>query len=171
MLWTREASNPPVGPPMSADPFDRLMDRLDRPLVLVTAAARRQVAACIAAFSSQCGLVPPRYCVYLPKDHAAYEVARRAGHLMVHFLDRGDREVVHAFEDGRDEAPVDVFAALRWRRGPDGRTPRLADAEAWLFGKVVGRHDVGDHVGFVVEPIKARAPRKLRPLLAGDVTG
>jgi flavin reductase (DIM6/NTAB) family NADH-FMN oxidoreductase RutF len=168
MLCTREASNPPVDPPMRADPFDRLVEALDPPLVLVAAATRRAVAACLATYSTPCGGEPPRYCVFLPKQHAAYEVARRAGHLVVHFLDRRDGAVAEAFAAEPDEGE-DPFTALRWRSAPDGRTPRLADADAWLFGKVVGRHDVGDHVGFVVETARARAPRRLRPLHASDL--
>jgi flavin reductase (DIM6/NTAB) family NADH-FMN oxidoreductase RutF len=162
--------------------FDRLMEAFDQPVVVVAAASRRGAAACVVSFSSQCSVDPPRYCVYLPKDHGAYEVARRAGHLMVHFLDRRQHDVATALatvpHEGRDTAaddepgtdrPATGASPLRWRPGPDGRTPRLHGVDAWLFGRVADRHDTGDHVGFVLAPQRVRVPRRMRLLGARDL--
>jgi flavin reductase (DIM6/NTAB) family NADH-FMN oxidoreductase RutF len=160
---------------MRGEPFERLMAALEHPLVVVAAAHRRGSAACVVGFSSQCSVDPPRYCVYLPTEHRAYEIARRAGHLMVHFLDRRQHALASLVDAGSRTGP-DVDAAaegapgLRWRTGPDGRTPRLHGVDAWLFGRVVARHEAGDHVGFVLDPVRARVPRRLRPLAARDLT-
>jgi flavin reductase (DIM6/NTAB) family NADH-FMN oxidoreductase RutF len=169
---------------MKPTAFDRLTGGLDHPMVVVTAASRRVVAGCLVGFSTQCSMDPPRYCVFLSKANHTYEIARKAGHLMVHFLDHRQHDLAalfgeHSAYDGADVtddrggappgAPVDKFAAVRWRPGPDGRTPRLTDVDAWLFGRVVSRHDAGDHVAFVLDPVRTRAPRRLRQLGFQDV--
>ena len=157
---------------MKPSAFDRLMGSLDHPMVIVTAASRRAVGGCLVGFSVQCSLDPPRYCVFLSKANHTYEVARRAGHLMVHFLDRRQHDLAALFGEHSDAPDPDAdpddtvskFDLVTWRPGPDSRTPRLADVDAWLFGKVVSRHDAGDHVGFVLDPVRVRTPRRLRPL-------
>jgi flavin reductase (DIM6/NTAB) family NADH-FMN oxidoreductase RutF len=168
---------------VSEQAFDRLMDAFDQPVVVVTAASRRAGAACVVSFSSRCSVDPPRYCVWIPKAHAAHDVVRRAGHAMVHFLDRRQRDLAaavttaHGLADGADEddggdafaAAAGAAAGLRWRPGPDGRTPRLHGVDAWLFGRVVGRHDAGDHLGLVLAPQRLRVPRRVRLLGAQDL--
>ncbi|HEX7096935.1 MAG TPA: flavin reductase family protein [Acidimicrobiales bacterium] len=153
---------------MRRSAFDRLMTSLDHPMAIVTAATRREAAGCLVGFFTQCSIDPPRLCVYLSKPNHTYRVARRASHLMVHFPGRRQRDLAALFgEQTGDE--VDKFACVRWRPGPDGRTPRLLDVDAWVFGKVIGRHDAGDHVAHVLEPLRVRAPRKVRQLGYQDV--
>jgi flavin reductase (DIM6/NTAB) family NADH-FMN oxidoreductase RutF len=149
---------------MKREPFQRLMDTIEQPLVLVTAAHRRASTACLVTFSSQCSLEPPRYCLYVPKHEAAYDVVRRAAHLLAHFLDRRQRDLAAMLAAGED-----VFAAAEWRAGPDGRTPQLRGVDAWLFGRVTARHEVGDHGGFVLDPARIRVPRRLRLLARDDL--
>jgi flavin reductase (DIM6/NTAB) family NADH-FMN oxidoreductase RutF len=160
---------------MKPSAFDRLMGSLDRPMVIVTAAHRRAIGGCLVGFSVQCSMDPPRYCVFLSKANHTYEVARRAGHLLVHFLDRRQHELAALFGEHTDEPdpgedePVDKWDVVTWRPGPDGRTPRLADVDAWIFAKVVSRHDAGDHVAFILDPVRVRTPRRLRQLGYQDV--
>jgi flavin reductase (DIM6/NTAB) family NADH-FMN oxidoreductase RutF len=162
MLANRGSSRVPVR--MKATPFERLMAAFDPPLVVVTAASRRSVAGCLVEFSTQCSVEPPRYCVYVAKAGPDYDVLRRAGHLMVHFLDRRQTDIAAAVEEAS-------LSAVRWRTGPDGRTPQLTAVDAWLFGRVVGRHDAGDHVAIVVDPLRERVPRRLRPLGSQQARG
>ena len=49
---------------------------------------------------------------------------------------------------------VDKFARCEWHEGPHG-LPILAECDNWFAGKILARHDLGDHVGFVLEPIAA----------------
>jgi flavin reductase (DIM6/NTAB) family NADH-FMN oxidoreductase RutF len=158
---------------MKVPPFERLMASLDQPMVVVTAATRRAVAGCLVGFSAQCGSDPPRYCVFIAKANPAYDVMRRAGHVMVHFLDRRQADVATAFETGATLGGGDVEDGLPlpWRPGPDGRTPRLTAIDTWVFGRVVGRHDIGDHVAFVLDPLRERVPRRVRPLGSQQVRG
>jgi flavin reductase (DIM6/NTAB) family NADH-FMN oxidoreductase RutF len=41
-----------------------------------------------------------------------------------------------------------------WRSGPDG-APVLEGAKAWFAGRILERVDLGDHHGFVLEPVDA----------------
>jgi flavin reductase (DIM6/NTAB) family NADH-FMN oxidoreductase RutF len=148
---------------MRRNPFERLTSALEHPIVVVTAANRREASGCLVAFSSQCSIDPPRYCVFLSKANHTYGVARRASHLLVHFLDHRQHRLAALFgEETADE--VDRFADVRWKPGPDGRTPLLTDVDTWMHGKVIDRCDAGDHVAFVLDPLRVRSPRRFRQL-------
>jgi hypothetical protein len=69
---------------------------------------------------------------------------------------------VPPFEDG---------FPLPGRPGPDGRTPCLTAVDTRVFGRVFGRHDIGDHVAFVLDPLRERVPRRVRPLGSQQVRG
>jgi flavin reductase (DIM6/NTAB) family NADH-FMN oxidoreductase RutF len=146
-----------------ASTFERLVRALEHPTVVVTAAARLEMAGCLVGFSSQCSIDPPRYCVFLSKHDRAYGVARRASHLLVHFLGRRQHALAEHFGE-RTSDVTDTFDKVRWKPGPDGRTPLLTDVDTWLFGKVTSRHDAGDHVAFVLDPQRARLARRFRQL-------
>lgn len=46
------------------------------------------------------------------------------------------------------------IANREWHEGPHG-LPILAECDNWFAGAILARHDLGDHVGFVLEPIAA----------------
>lgn len=144
------------------------MGSLDHPIAIVTAATRRETNGCLAGFFTRSGIEPPRLTVYLAKREPTCAVARKAPHLMVHVLNRRQHDLAACFAS-REDAEVDPLEQVRWRPGPDGRTPRLVDVDAWIFGKVVSRHDTGDHLGFVLDPLRVREPRRLRQLGSRDV--
>jgi flavin reductase (DIM6/NTAB) family NADH-FMN oxidoreductase RutF len=148
---------------VASSAFDRLTSSLEYPMVIVTAATRRDIAGCLVGFHTQCSLDPPRYCVYLSTANHTYRVARRASHLLVHFLDRRQHELAQHFGELTGDE-VDKFASVRWRPGPDGRTPRLVDVDTWLFGRVERRHDAGDHVAFVLDLVHTRRARRFSQL-------
>ena len=43
--------------------------------------------------------------------------------------------------------------------------PILDDAAGWFVGEVLSRYDLGDHVGFLLEPVDGSAPDKFEPLV------
>ena len=45
----------------------------------------------------------------------------------------------------------DKFALCAWEPGPEG-LPILAECENWFVGRVLERLDLGDHVGYLLEP-------------------
>jgi flavin reductase (DIM6/NTAB) family NADH-FMN oxidoreductase RutF len=46
---------------------------------------------------------------------------------------------------------IDKFAHCHWRAGPEG-APVLEACRNWFAGRIRGRVDLGDHVGFLLEP-------------------
>jgi flavin reductase (DIM6/NTAB) family NADH-FMN oxidoreductase RutF len=153
---------------MRSSAFERLTSSLNYPMLVVTAASRREIGGCLVGFFSQCSIDPPRFCVYISEANHTYGVARRASHLLVHFLDRRQHDLAAHFGELSGDT-VDKFDGVPWRPGPDGRTPRIGGVDAWLFGRIEGRHSGGDHRGFVLEPLQVRCPRRFRQLDYQDV--
>src|SRR5215204_5442563 len=114
--------------------LDRLVNRLDYPMLIVTAEAGGERAGCLVGFATQCSIQPPRF-----------------------LLGPEDRALAALFGEATGDA-VDKFSHCRWHPGPAG--PVLEACRQWFAGRVLNRFDVGDHVAFLVEPFAAAA----RPL-------
>ena len=56
---------------------------------------------------------------------------------------------------GRTGDEVDKFAQCDWREGPGG-VPVLNECRNWFAGAVVDRFDLGDHVGFLLDPVEVQ---------------
>jgi flavin reductase (DIM6/NTAB) family NADH-FMN oxidoreductase RutF len=143
--------------------IDAFLDRLNPEMCVVTAAVGEQRAGCLVGFSSQCSMRPVRYVVWLSKLNRTYEVARAADRLTVHLLTRGRHDLAALF-GGESGDEVDKFTRVRWRREDDGAVV-LEDAAAWFVGTVRTRVDGGDHVGFVLEPVRSGGHAEEGPLL------
>jgi len=131
-----------------AEAFHRLVDALDYPMFIATAAASGQRAGCLVGFATQASIDPPRMLILISKANRTSEVADGADSLALHFLDRADRELALLFgEETGDE--VDKFARCDWHEGP-GAVPILDGVAGWVAGPVLGRHDLGDHVGHLI---------------------
>ena len=140
---------------MSRDTFDAFVDGLDYPVFVVTAANGRERAGCLVGFTTQASIDPPRMLVCLSKANRTYEVATEADVLAVHLLDPEERELAELFGASTGDE-LDKFARCRWAAGPHG-VPLLVDAPRRLVGGVVARHELGDHVGFLLEPLRVEA--------------
>ncbi|CAL9352105.1 FMN reductase (NADH) RutF [Streptomyces sp. enrichment culture] len=143
--------------------IDAFLDRLNPEMCVVTAAVGERRAGCLVGFSAQCSMRPVRYVVWLSKLNRTYEVARDADRLTVHLLTR-DRHDLAALFGGESGDEVDKFTRVRWRREDDGALV-LEDAAAWFVGTVRTRVDGGDHVGFVLEPLRSGGHPEEGPLL------
>jgi flavin reductase (DIM6/NTAB) family NADH-FMN oxidoreductase RutF len=148
---------------VSGDAFEQLVALLDYPMYVVTTRAGDEAAGCLVGFTSQVSIRPRRFLVGLSKSNHTYRVAQHADHLAVHLVARQHRELTRLFgsETGDD---VDKFARCNWRPGPQG-LPILEDAAGWFVGDVVSRFDLGDHVGFLLEPVSGSAPDKFDQLV------
>ena len=144
--------------------FERLMGLLDYPMFVVTTSDGDQSAGCLIGFTSQISISPPRFLVGLSKRNHTYRVAQRADHLAVHLLARTDRDLARLF-GGETGDHVDKFERCDWHSGPH-RMPILTGAAGWFVGRVLNRFDVGDHVGFLLEPVDGSAPHQLDALVA-----
>jgi flavin reductase (DIM6/NTAB) family NADH-FMN oxidoreductase RutF len=132
--------------------FDAFVEGLDYPMFVVTAAADGDRSGCLVGFATQASIDPPRMLVCLSVVNHTYAVARAASLLAVHVLDPDRQELAELFgSETGDE--VDKFSRCRWRPGPDG-VPLLEDCQRFIVGRVLAQHDLGDHVGFLLEPIE-----------------
>jgi flavin reductase (DIM6/NTAB) family NADH-FMN oxidoreductase RutF len=48
----------------------------------------------------------------------------------------------------------DKFARCEWRPGPGG-VPLIEDCRSRFVGRILGHHDAGDHVAFLLVPVSA----------------
>jgi flavin reductase (DIM6/NTAB) family NADH-FMN oxidoreductase RutF len=96
-------------------------------------------------------------------------VAAEAAWLGVHALAQGDPgqlALARLFgEHSGDE--TDKFARCAWTEGPHG-VPLLAGAPRRLVGRILNRIDLGDHVGYLLDPVRVEEAEPITPLgLAG----
>ena len=143
--------------------FEKLVSLLDYPMFVVTTRVDDQSAGCLVGFTSQVSIRPPRFLVGLSKRNHTFRVAEGAKHLAVHLIERRHSELARLFggETGDD---VDKLARCASHSGPHG-LPILDDAAGWFIGGVLSRYDVGDHVGFLLEPVGGTAPDKFEQLV------
>jgi flavin reductase (DIM6/NTAB) family NADH-FMN oxidoreductase RutF len=145
------------------EPFDKVMSLLDYPMYVVTTRAGDEISGCLVGFTSQVSINPARFLVGLSKRNHTYRVAQRAEYLAVHLVPREHCELARLFgSETGDE--IDKFARCDWAPGPHG-LPVLQDAAGWFGGKVLDRYDLGDHVGFLLEPVAGRAPDTFEQLV------
>ncbi len=143
--------------------FEKLVSLLDYPMFVVTTRAGDDSAGCLVGFATQVSIRPPRFMVGLSKRNHTYRVAEGASHLAVHLIERRHCGLVRLFGSETGDR-TDKFARCAWHSGPEG-LPILDDAAGWFAGAVLSRSDVGDHVGFVLQPVAGSAPDKFEQLV------
>jgi flavin reductase (DIM6/NTAB) family NADH-FMN oxidoreductase RutF len=135
--------------------FDRLVGMLDYTMFVVTTQAKGHASGCLVGFATQTSFRPPRFLVGLSRQNHTCRVAERSEHLAVHVLSRRHIGLAHLF-GGQTGDQVNKFDHCSWHTGPEGM-PILDDAVAWFVGKTLKRIDLGDHVGYLLEPITGDA--------------
>ena len=138
--------------PQTQSPFQRLVATLDYPVYIVTTATRNQTGGCLIGFATQCSINPPRFLVCISKKNRTLEIARHADVLAVHVVDEKDGHLAEIF-GGETGGEVDKFARVSWHSAHG--VPILDGCERWFAGRIIGRISLGDHVGFLLEPIDA----------------
>jgi len=131
------------------DAWQAVADLLDYPMFVVTTRAGDERSGCLVGFASQVSIDPARFLIGLSKNNHTYRVATEAERLVVHLLDRGQRNMAELF-GGTTGDDVDKFSRCEWHDGP-GAVPVLDRAAGWFSGPVIGSYPVGDHVGFLIE--------------------
>lgn len=134
--------------------FHELVSDLEQSMFIVTARDGDHQAGCLVGFATQCSIKPPRFLVCLSSKNRTYRLARRASHLAVHFVPREAVTLAELF-GGRSGEDVDKFRRCSWQPGPVG-LPILQECGNWFVGRVVERLDLGDHVGFLLDPVEAQ---------------
>ena len=116
---------------------------LDGPMFVVTT----EDAGCLVGFTTQCSIRPPRFLACISKVNHTHDAALHADQLTVHALDVDDRHLAEGFGELTGDA-VDKLALVD-----------LEGAAAWFDARVVDRLDLGDHTGFLLEPIAGAVRR------------
>ncbi|HEY5246254.1 MAG TPA: flavin reductase family protein [Acidimicrobiales bacterium] len=136
---------------MGSDPatdLDALVDRVDYPLYVVTAADATEVSGCLAGFVTQSSIRPSRFIVCISKQNHTFRVAEQAAGLAVHLLGTDQHDLASLFGEQSGDV-MDKFDHVHWRRGATG-APILADCSAWIEGHILWRTTAGDHEAFLV---------------------
>jgi flavin reductase (DIM6/NTAB) family NADH-FMN oxidoreductase RutF len=133
-----------------ASAFERLVATLDYPLYVATTSVQDQQAGCLIGFATQCSIHPPRFLACISKKNHTLVLARRAAILAVHILEEEHRDIARLF-GGETGDEVDKFARVRWHYAHG--VPILDACERWFAGSVLEQLDLGDHVGFLLEPL------------------
>jgi flavin reductase (DIM6/NTAB) family NADH-FMN oxidoreductase RutF len=132
--------------------FARLAATLDYPLYVVTTAVDGERSGCLIGFGTQCSVHPARFLACLSKKNHTFGLAQRAAALAVHVMDEANRDLAELFGGETGDA-VDKFSRTGWHE-VDG-LPILDACERWFVGTILGRFDLGDHVGFLLAPMEA----------------
>lgn len=130
--------------------FDDLVADLDYPMYIVTAAAAGERGGCLVGFATQTSVEPSRFLACLSRNNRTFTVASRAQVLIVHLVPRQAEDLAVLF-GGQTGQEVDKFARCDWRQGPGG-APLLERCPSWFAGRVLTLADLGDHVGFLLDP-------------------
>jgi flavin reductase (DIM6/NTAB) family NADH-FMN oxidoreductase RutF len=135
--------------------FSDLVAELDYPMYVVTAAAGGERSGCLVGFGTQTSIHPPRFLVCISRKNHTLRVAGEAPVLAVHVPSEepAEQRVAELFgSETGDE--TDKFAHCAWREGPEG-VPLLDDIPNVFVGRVLEQIDLGDHVGFLLDPVEA----------------
>jgi flavin reductase (DIM6/NTAB) family NADH-FMN oxidoreductase RutF len=141
--------------------LDRLTGQLSYPMLIVTASGRSGRAGCLVGFHTQCSIDPPRFLVCISRKNHTSRVAATVDVLGVHFLDASHYELSVLFGE-RTGDHVDKFAECPWE--DRGGVPILTEVGASFSGLVLQRIELGDHTGYLLEPVAASVRGELRQL-------
>ncbi len=144
-----------------ASPFQRLVRTLDYPLYIVTTAVENEPAGCLVGFATQCSIHPPRFLVCISVKNHTLALARRASRLAVHVVEERNKRIAAIF-GGETADEVDKFERVSWHY--QDQMPILDACHRWFAGAVLEQMDLGDHVGFLLEPIDTEATRTAEQL-------
>jgi flavin reductase (DIM6/NTAB) family NADH-FMN oxidoreductase RutF len=144
--------------------FAKLVAELDYPMYVVTTAAAGERSGCLVGFGTQTSIHPPRFLACISKKNHTYGVALKADVLAVHFLSDtpAERELAELFGSETGDA-TDKFARVDWHPSPEG-VPFIDGIPNHFAGRILERFDLGDHDGFLLEPVEAEKGEELREL-------
>lgn len=131
--------------------FARFAKALDYPLYVVTTTVRGERTGCLIGFATQCSIHPPRFLACLSKKNHTLPLAQRATSLAVHVVDEADKAIAELFGGETGDA-IDKFARVPWHEVHG--VPVIDGCSRWFVGSVLQRLDLGDHVGFLLQPLE-----------------
>lgn len=140
-------------------PIARALGRIPTGLFIVTTVLDGRRAGFLGSFLVQTGFDPPTLCVSVARDREHLRGMRRSEHFAVSILDGSAKGLMQPF---LRRAVADPFEGLATHEVAGG-APVLSDALAWLSCKVIGEHELPDHVVVFGEVADARLLREGEP--------
>ena len=142
------------------------MRRVPVAVAVVTVEAGGARAGLTVASLVSLSLDPPLVGFAVRRDAALHELLREAEELAISVLAEGQEHLAQHF--ARGVPPIALWERIPLRDDSAG-PPQLADAAAWLRGRVEREHATGDHTFFVasVDVAEPGAPGR-RPLVLHD---
>jgi flavin reductase (DIM6/NTAB) family NADH-FMN oxidoreductase RutF len=131
--------------------FEQLIEMLDYTMFVVTTRADGAPSGCLVGFATQISIRPARFLAGVSKTNHTCSVAARSDYLAVHVLARSQIGLARLF-GGQTGDQVNKFDHCSWHAGPQGM-PILDNAAAWFVGRTLQRIDLGDHIGYLLEPV------------------
>jgi flavin reductase (DIM6/NTAB) family NADH-FMN oxidoreductase RutF len=138
--------------------FVDVLASLDFPMFALTtvAADDGERSGCMIGFATQCSIDPPRFLACISVENHTARVALRAHALALHVIPLDQLDLAKLFGQETGDA-VDKFSRCAWSPGPDG-VPLLDACPTRFVGRIVERVALGDHTGYVVDPVLADGP-------------
>jgi flavin reductase (DIM6/NTAB) family NADH-FMN oxidoreductase RutF len=137
--------------------FQSMVADVEYPMFVVTTAEGDDPAGCLVGFTTQCSIEPLRFLVCLSKRNRTWEVAARASMLAVHLVRPDQAELAEHFGSRSSKDDPTKMSSWPLLEGPGG-VPIVEGCD-WFLGRVLQSVDLGDHTGFLLEPIDGRLAR------------
>ena len=142
------------------------MRRVPVAVAVVTVEAGGARAGLTVASLVSLSLDPPLVGFAVRRDAALHELLREAEELAISVLAEGQEHLAQHF--ARGVPPIALWERIPLRDDSAG-PPQLADAAAWLRGRVEQEHATGDHTFFVASiDVAEPGPPGRRPLVLHD---
>jgi flavin reductase (DIM6/NTAB) family NADH-FMN oxidoreductase RutF len=148
---------------VSGEELRAVMRRVPAGVAVVTVELDGQRVGLTVASLVSLSLEPPLVGFAIRRDAALHELLREARELAISVLAAGQEHLAQHF--ARGVPPIALWEGIPLREGADG-PPQLADAVAWLSGRLADEFPTGDHTFFVAEVETAEpGPPEARPLV------
>lgn len=134
--------------------FADFAEALDYPLFIATVPGD----GCLVGFATQCSIDPPRFLACISVRNRTYRAAAGAELMAVHLVPRERHDLAELF-GGETGDEVDKLERCDWHEGPGG-VPIVDGCPTWFAGRILERLELGDHAGFLLEPIEGEGERE-----------
>lgn len=142
-------------------PLAKALGRIPSGLFLVTTLDGSRPVGFVGSFVQQVGFEPPVVCVAVGKARGPLAALRASRAFGISILDGASGAVMGRFFR-KYEAPATPFDGLQLVTARTG-CPLIGEALAWLDCRVVGEHELGDHVAVFGEVVEGSLVREGEP--------
>jgi flavin reductase (DIM6/NTAB) family NADH-FMN oxidoreductase RutF len=138
----------------AAAAFGAVMAELDAPMLAVTCRTPAgDPAGCLVGFATQSSIEPPGFLVCISRANHTFPAAVASAALAVHLVPRSATALARLL-GGETGDEIDKFSRCAWHPGPCA-LPLLDECPNWFAGRVREQLDLGDHAGFLLDPLAA----------------